>query len=87
MAPKSSIKGGVDPLAFLVGPVVARYGDLGRELRHRTLELLAGQDDIYEYYNPLSGMNAPRAAPIFGWSAAIFIDLAIQATREAESTP
>jgi glycogen debranching enzyme len=59
---------------------------LARELRHRTLELLAGQEDIYEYYNPLSGMNAPRAAPIFGWSAAIFIDLAIQATREAEST-
>jgi hypothetical protein len=61
------------------------YDDLARELRHRTLDLLAGQSDIYEYYNPLSGENAPRAAPIFGWSAAIFIDLAIQATREAES--
>jgi len=63
------------------------YSDLAHELRRRTLDLLAGQNDIYEYYNPLSGENAPRAAPIFGWSAAIFIDLAIQATREAEAAP
>jgi glycogen debranching enzyme len=62
------------------------YSGLARELRRRTLELLAGQSDIYEYYNPLTGENAPRAAPIFGWSAAIFIDLAIQATREAKAT-
>ena len=59
------------------------YSDLAHELRRRTLDMLAGQNDIYEYYNPLSGENAPRAAPIFGWSAAIFIDLAIQASREA----
>jgi putative isomerase len=61
------------------------YGNLAHELRRRTLDMIAGQDDIYEYYNPLSGENAPKAAPIFGWSAAIFIDLAIQATREAEA--
>jgi hypothetical protein len=58
------------------------YADLARELRTRTLELLAGQRDFFEYYHPQSGENPPKAAPIYGWSAALFIDLAIQATRE-----
>jgi hypothetical protein len=88
-----------DPLQMWRGPTWANinylmtegllrcgYTDLAHELRRRTLELLAGQSDIYEYYNPLTGENPPKAAPIFGWSAAIFIDLAIQATREAQAT-
>jgi putative isomerase len=54
------------------------YLDLARELRRRTLELMSQQEDIYEYYHPESGINPPKAAPIFGWSAAIFIELAIQ---------
>ena len=58
------------------------FADLARELRFRTLELLAGQKDFFEYYHPQSGENPPKAAPIYGWSAALFIDLAIQATRE-----
>ena len=58
------------------------YADLARELRARTLELLSGQIDFFEYYHPQSGENPPKAAPIYGWSAALFIDLAIQATRE-----
>ena len=58
------------------------YGELARELRRRTLDLLAGQRDFFEYYHPQSGENPPKAAPIYGWSAALFIDLAIQATRE-----
>ncbi len=58
------------------------YPDLARELRSRTLALLGGQDDIYEYYDPESGSNPPKAASTFGWSSAVFIDLAIQATQE-----
>ncbi len=58
------------------------YQDLARELRRRTLQMIWGQDDIYEYYNPQTGLNPPHAASTFGWSSAIFIDLAIQATRE-----
>ena len=58
------------------------YPDLARELRRRTLDLIGGQDDIYEYYDPESGENPPMAASTFGWSSAIFIDLAIQASRE-----
>lgn len=58
------------------------YPDLARELRHRTLELICGQEDIYEYYHPESGENPTNAASTFGWSSAVFIDLAIQAARE-----
>ncbi|MCZ7554032.1 MAG: hypothetical protein B6D39_05310 [Anaerolineae bacterium UTCFX2] len=58
------------------------YADLARELRRRTLDMICSQPDIYEYYHPITGANPPKAAPIFGWSAAILIDLAIQATNE-----
>jgi putative isomerase len=60
------------------------YDKLARDLRSLTLELLAGQRDFFEYYHPQSGENPPKAAPIYGWSAALFIDLAIQATRESK---
>lgn len=59
------------------------YPDLGRELRRRTLDMICGQDDIYEYYHPETGQNPPQAASTFGWSSAAFIDLALQASREA----
>ncbi len=61
------------------------YPDLARDLRRRTLELICGQADIYEYYHPQSGENPPNAASTFGWSSAVFIDLAIQAAREGVS--
>jgi len=58
-----------------------RWG-LARDLRDRTLDLIMLHDDIYEYYNPDTGAPPPSATPAFGWSAALFIDLAIQAYRE-----
>jgi hypothetical protein len=58
------------------------YEDLARELRRRTLDLINSRNDIYEYYDPISGENPPSAASMFGWSSAVFIDLAIQAARE-----
>jgi putative isomerase len=58
------------------------YVDLARELRRRTLDLLGAHDDIYEYYHPQTGEVPPKAASIFGWSAAVYIDLAIQAMRD-----
>jgi hypothetical protein len=60
------------------------YAELGRELRNRTLDMMSNRTDIYEYYHPETGENPPKAAPIFGWSSAIFIDLAIRASREIE---
>ncbi|HSD83792.1 MAG TPA: trehalase family glycosidase [Anaerolineae bacterium] len=56
--------------------------DLARELRRRTLDLLNLHDDIYEYYQPQTGEVPPKAASLFGWSSAIFIDLAIQAEHD-----
>ena len=54
---------------------------LAAELRLKTLELMMGQGDIFEYYNPDTGEPGPKAAPVFGWSAALFIELAIQASE------
>jgi putative isomerase len=48
------------------------------ELRRRTLHLIAGHRDIYEYYDPQTGEPPPKAASLFGWSAALFIELALQ---------
>jgi len=61
------------------------YAEVASELRRRTLELISGRDDIYEYYHPETGENPPLAASTFGWSAAMFIDLAIQAAREQQA--
>lgn len=66
---------------FIEGLV--RCGEIERAklLRDKTLELLMTQNDIYEYYNPETGIAPPRAASVFGWSSAVFIDLAIKASR------
>jgi hypothetical protein len=58
------------------------YYDLARQLRDKTLDLICQHDDIYEYYHPETGVRPPKAAPIFGWSSAVFIDLAIRASCE-----
>ncbi len=54
---------------------------LADELQQRTLAMIMAHKDIYEYYNAETGAPPPRAANIFGWSAAVFIDLAIQASQ------
>jgi hypothetical protein len=43
-----------------------------------------GHRDLYEYYHPETGGRPPRAAPIFGWTSAVFIELAIEASREPD---
>jgi putative isomerase len=58
--------------------------DLAVELRRRTLELIMRHSNIYEYYNAETGEVPAKAAEIFGWTASVFIDLAIKASR-AES--
>lgn len=54
---------------------------LAARLTDATLRLVQGQADIYEYYHPLTGEPPPKAAPMFSWSAACFIDLAIRVSR------
>jgi glycogen debranching enzyme len=60
--------------------------DLARELRRKTLELLMEQPGLSEYYNPETGVPPATAASMFGWTAAVFIELAIQANAESDST-
>lgn len=87
-----------DPEAMWRGPVwlnvnyllidgLARagYGDLARKLRERTLEMVCNGDGLYEYYHPQSGAKPPRATEMFGWTAALFIDLALAASDEASA--
>ncbi len=66
---------------FVEGLQRAGYPDLARELRDKTLALLMRHNDIYEYYHPDTGDPPPHAASVFGWSSAVFVDLAIQASK------
>ncbi|MFN2186251.1 MAG: amylo-alpha-1,6-glucosidase [Anaerolineae bacterium] len=58
--------------------------DLANVLIEKTLNLIMGQPGVYEYYHAETGEPPPTAAAVFGWTAAVFIDLAIQASREEE---
>jgi hypothetical protein len=58
--------------------------DLARALREKTLALIMGQPGMREYYHAQSGEPPSTAADAFGWTAAVFVDLAIQASREEE---
>jgi putative isomerase len=57
---------------------------LADALLDKTLTLIMGQPGIHEYYHAETGEPPPTAAEVFGWTAAVFIDLAIQASREEE---
>jgi glycogen debranching enzyme len=87
-----------DPLQMWRGPTWANvnyllieglercgYPDLARELRRRTLDMLLGARDIFEYYNPITGEAPPKAAAIFGWSSAVFIEMAIRETELSQT--
>lgn len=66
---------------FVEGLARCGYPELARELRAKTLALMMRHNDIYEYYNPDTGDPPPHAASVFGWSSAVFVDLAIDASR------
>ena len=55
--------------------------DLADQLRDHTLEMIMAHQDIYEYYDADTGAPPPKAVNIFGWTSAVFIDLAIQASN------
>jgi putative isomerase len=59
--------------------------DLAGNLMEKTLSLIMGQPGIYEYYHAETGEPPATAADTFGWTAAVFIDLAIWASRQVES--
>lgn len=66
---------------FIEALLRAGFPEVARELCDRTLELIAGQPDMREFYDPETGLPPPQAAPSQGWTAAVFIDLAIRRSR------
>ncbi len=56
--------------------------DLADSIRDKTLSMIMAHKNIYEYYDAETGKAPATAADIFGWTAAIFIDLAISASKE-----
>jgi glycogen debranching enzyme len=54
---------------------------LADELREKTLELVMRHPSIFEYYSADTAEPPHTAADVFGWTAAVFIDLAIQASH------
>jgi glycogen debranching enzyme len=60
------------------------YSAIAEDLRRRTLELELRNDDMYEYYDPENGAPDPTAASSFGWSAALFIEMALEETNRGQ---
>lgn len=58
---------------------------LADELTIKTLELIMRNQGIYEYYHGDGGGPGSKACEAFGWTAAVFIDLAIAASSHSES--
>jgi Glycosyl hydrolase family 63 C-terminal domain len=64
--------------ALLVdGLLVSGQVERSRALAERTVELVIHAGGPHEYFNPLTGERAHTATTSFGWSAALFIDLAV----------
>jgi glycogen debranching enzyme len=57
---------------------------LAQTLLEKTLHLIMNQPGMYEYYHAESGKPPASAAPAFGWTAAVFIDLALQASSQQD---
>lgn len=50
---------------------------LAQQLNEHTIELISRNEGIFEYYNPETGVPPSTAAPSFGWSSALFVDLVL----------
>lgn len=74
---------------FLLKEGLQRIGEEGiaAELRRRTLEMMLAGDDLYEYYHPETRDVPPKAAPLYGWSSALFIEMAIEESAAPHSAP
>ncbi|MFN3983550.1 MAG: amylo-alpha-1,6-glucosidase, partial [Caldilinea sp.] len=68
---------------YLLKEGLQRIGqqEIAAELRRRTLKMMLEGDDFYEYYHPETRAVPPKAAPLYGWSSALFIEMAIEETN------
>jgi len=62
------------------GLAVSAHPARARELIERTLQLVIHAGGPHEYFTPSTGAKAETATTAFGWSAALFVDLAVQAS-------
>ncbi len=53
---------------------------LAKTLRDSTLDMIMAHEDIFEFYDAETGAPPERSVRNFGWTSAVFIDLAIQAS-------
>jgi glycogen debranching enzyme len=58
--------------------------ELADVLQIKTLDLIKEHPGIFEYYSSKSGSPPARAAEAFGWTAAVYIDLALFASHQIE---
>ncbi|GAA1778223.1 amylo-alpha-1,6-glucosidase [Agromyces lapidis] len=61
------------------------HPELARELAERTVALVVHGGGPHEYFNPLTGRKARTATTAFGWSAALFIDLAVELSASPDA--
>ncbi|MGO4103567.1 hypothetical protein AB4Y63_06410 [Leifsonia sp. YAF41] len=54
------------------------YPDEARQLAEQTVALVIHGGGPNEYFNPVTGQKARTATTSFGWSAALYIDLAVR---------
>jgi glycogen debranching enzyme len=60
--------------------------DLAQALTRKTLDLIMAHPGFYEYYSAETGEPPATAAAAFGWTAAVFIDLAIRASQNEKGS-
>jgi glycogen debranching enzyme len=60
--------------------------DAARDLAERTVALVLRGGGPHEYFNPHTGEKARGATTAFGWSAALFIDLAVGLSVPSDSS-
>ncbi len=58
------------------------HPERARRLAERTVELVIHAGGPHEYFDPRTGRRAATATTAFGWSAALFIDLAVALSAE-----
>jgi glycogen debranching enzyme len=71
---------------FIEALQINNEAELANQLRENTLKMIMGQAGICEYYDAETGIPPAKAMNPFGWSAALFIDLAIQASRGGKNS-
>ena len=65
------------------GLAVSGHASRARELIEETLRLVVHGGGPHEYFNPTTGEKARTATTAFGWSAALFVDLAVSVSPAA----